>query len=40
VRTASDVDTILQVAAQEIGRSLGVSEVMVQLRKPQGSANS
>lgn len=39
VRTASDVDAILQVAAQEIGRSLGVSEVMVQLRKPQGSGN-
>jgi GAF domain-containing protein len=33
VRAASDVDTILQIAVQEIGKSLGVSEVMVQLRK-------
>lgn len=39
VRTASDVDTILQVAAKEIGRSLGVAEVMVQLRNPQGNGN-
>lgn len=33
VRSASDVDSVLRVAAQEIGRSLGVSEVTVQLRK-------
>lgn len=33
VRAASDVDSVLRVAIQEIGRSLGVSEVMVQLRK-------
>jgi GAF domain-containing protein len=31
VRTATDVDTILRTAANEIGRSLGVSEVVVQL---------
>jgi GAF domain-containing protein len=35
VRAASDVDSVLRVAIQEIGRSLGVSEVMVQLRKEQ-----
>ena len=33
VRTASDVDTVLRVAVQELGKSLGVSEVMIQLRK-------
>jgi GAF domain-containing protein len=33
VRAASDVDSVLKIAIQEIGRSLGVSEVMVQLRK-------
>jgi GAF domain-containing protein len=33
VRAASDVDSVLQIAIQEIGKSLGVSEVMVQLRK-------
>ena len=33
VRSATDVDSVLRVAVQEIGRSLGVSEVMVQLRK-------
>lgn len=33
VRSAADVDTVLRTAIQEIGRSLGVSEVMVQLRK-------
>jgi GAF domain-containing protein len=33
VRSASDVDSVLRIAAQEIGKSLGVSEVMVQLRK-------
>lgn len=37
VRTASDVDSILRIAAQEIGRSLGVSEVMVQLRNSEQS---
>jgi GAF domain-containing protein len=31
VRAATDVDTILRTAANEIGRSLGVSEVVVQL---------
>ncbi len=33
VRAASDVDSVLQIAIQEIGKSLGVAEVMVQLRK-------
>jgi len=33
VRMASSVDSILQTAIQEIGQSLGVSEVTVQLRK-------
>ncbi len=33
VRAASDVDSVLRIAIQEIGQSLGVSEVMVQLRK-------
>lgn len=33
VRSASDVDSVLRVAIQELGKSLGVSEVMVQLRK-------
>ncbi len=33
VRAASDVDSVLRTAIQEIGRSLGVSEVAVQLRK-------
>lgn len=33
VRAAADVDTVLRIAVEEIGRSLGVSEVMVQLRK-------
>jgi GAF domain-containing protein len=33
VRAASDVDSVLRIAIQEIGKSLGVSEVMVQLRK-------
>jgi GAF domain-containing protein len=33
VRAAADVDSVLQIAIQEIGRTLGVSEVMVQLRK-------
>lgn len=32
VRASSDIDGILKSAAQEIGRSLGVSEVLVQLR--------
>jgi GAF domain-containing protein len=32
VRASSDVDNIMRIAAQELGRSLGVSEVMVQLR--------
>ncbi len=31
VRTASEVDRILRITAQELGRSLGVSEVMVEL---------
>ena len=34
VRASSEVDNILRIAAQELGRSLGVSEVMVQLRPP------
>ena len=33
VRTASDVDSVLRIAIQQIGESLGVSEVMVQLKK-------
>ncbi len=33
VRAAADVDTVWRTAIQEIGRSLGVSEVMIQLRK-------
>lgn len=33
VRAAPDVDSVLRIAIQEIGQSLGVSEVMVQLRK-------
>lgn len=33
VRSAPDVDSVLRIAIQEIGQSLGVSEVMVQLRK-------
>jgi hypothetical protein len=33
VRAAPDVDSVLRIAIEEIGRSLGVSEVMVQLRK-------
>lgn len=32
VRSSNDIDGILKTAAQEIGRSLGVSEVVVQLR--------
>lgn len=31
VRSATDVDSILQITANELGRSLGVSEVIVQL---------
>jgi GAF domain-containing protein len=33
VRSAADVDSVLKIAIQEIGKSLGVSEVMVQLKK-------
>lgn len=33
VRGASDVDSVMRIAIEEIGRSLGVSEVMVQLRQ-------
>ncbi len=32
VRTSTDIDSILRTAAQELGRSLGISEVTVQLR--------
>lgn len=32
VRSSNDIDGILKTAAQEIGRSLGVSDVIVQLR--------
>jgi GAF domain-containing protein len=32
VRSATDIDTILRTAAQELGHSLGISEVIVQLR--------
>ncbi len=33
VRAASDVDSVLRIAVQEIGKTLGVSDVMLQLRK-------
>jgi hypothetical protein len=33
VRAAADVDSVLKIAIEEIGKSLGVSEVMVQLKK-------
>lgn len=33
VRAASDVDSVMRIAIQEIGRSLGVAEVSVQLRQ-------
>ncbi len=33
VRAASDVDSVLRIAIQEIGQTLGASQVMVQLRK-------
>lgn len=33
VRAASDVDSVLRIAVQEIGQTLGASQVMVQLRK-------
>ncbi len=36
VRSSAEVDNILRIAAQEIGKSLGASEVVVQLR-PYGS---
>jgi GAF domain-containing protein len=32
VRSATDIDSILRIAASQIGRSMGVSEVLVQLR--------
>ncbi len=32
VRSSADIDSILRTAAQELGRSLGISEVTVQLR--------
>jgi GAF domain-containing protein len=34
VRSSSDIDTILRTAVAELGRNLGISEVMVQLRNP------
>lgn len=33
VRSAPDIDNVMRIAVQEIGKSLGVSEVMIQLRK-------
>jgi len=33
VRASSEVENILRIAAEELGKSLGVSEVMVQLRQ-------
>ncbi len=33
VRAAPDIDNVMRIAVQEIGKSLGVSEVMIQLRK-------
>jgi len=35
VRSATDVESILRTTAAELGRSLGVTEVIVQLNKPQ-----
>jgi len=32
VRTARDIDSILQTTAAELGRSLGVNEVRIQLK--------
>jgi GAF domain-containing protein len=32
IRTSTDVDNVLRVAAEELGRSLGIPEVLVQLR--------
>ena len=37
IRSQSDIDSILKTAAVEIGRSLGVSEVLVQLRTDQAA---
>ncbi len=34
VRTATDVESILRIAANELGQSLGVAEVVVQLHAP------
>ncbi len=34
VRTATDVESILRIAANELGQSLGVAEVVVQLHSP------
>lgn len=34
VRASSEVENILRITAQELGRTLGVAEVMVQLRQP------
>lgn len=36
VRASSEVENILRITAQELGRTLGVAEVMVQLRQPGG----
>ena len=32
IRSSSDVDKVLRIAAEELGRSLGIPEVLVQLR--------
>jgi GAF domain-containing protein len=34
VRAATDVESILRIAANELGQSLGVAEVVVQLHSP------
>ncbi len=32
IRSSADVDKVLRIAAEELGRSLGIPEVLVQLR--------
>jgi GAF domain-containing protein len=37
IRSSSDVDKVLRIAAEELGRSLGIPEVLVQLRTNQAA---
>lgn len=37
IRTASDVQSILETAAEELGQALGVSRTLIQLRRPEPS---